>query len=266
MASRDERMDLGWDLLEQGEYEAAAEAAEALLEEEPDDVEALFLAGSALFEAGDDDEASVRLRRALELDPSNLPACLTLAALHYERCRFPEATLLVDRVLRDNPDNAYAHYLRGLLHDMGGRIDLGDASFQEASRLDPEHYPVSPSVPRAEFDRAVEEAFAAVPQEFRDRVGHLPILVEEVPSEDLLGTLEDPAPDLLGLFVGTPLTEKTHHETPRVPDAIYLFKRNLERACRDRDDLVEEIGVTLLHEIGHYLGMDEDDLDEAGYA
>jgi len=266
MASRDERMDLGWDLLEQGEYEGAIDVASALLEEEPDDLEATFLAGSALFEVGEHEQAADRLRRVIELDPQNVAALLTLGAVLYETCRFDEALRSVESAMAGDAGSAYAHYLKGLLLDMKGRREEADAAFLAASRLDPDHYREPHTVERAEFDRIVEEALASLPAEFIDRLGNVPILIEEQPSEELLGTLSDPQPDLLGLFVGTPLPEKSMRDVPSLPDAVYLFKRSLERAAITREDLVEEIRVTLLHEIGHYLGMDEDDLDEAGYA
>lgn len=266
MASHDERMDLGWDLLEQGEYEGAIDVAEALLSEEPDDIEAMFLSGSALFEAGDHAEAADRLRRVMQLDPANIPARLTLAAVLYETCEFDEALTKVEEAITAEPESAYACYLKGLLVDMKGRRQDADELFSKAARLDPEHYRVPPSIARDDFDRAVEQALASMPAEFVDRLGNLPILVEEVPTPALLATLEDPAPDLLGLFVGTPLPERTFQQISMAPDAVYLFKRNLERTAADHEELVDEIRVTLLHEIGHFLGMDEDDLDEAGYA
>jgi predicted Zn-dependent protease with MMP-like domain len=118
---------------------------------------------------------------------------------------------------------------------------------------------------REAFEEAVDQAAAALPEPFRARLSGIPVLVEEVPGPDILRTLDDPAPDLLGLFVGTPLTLKSGQDLPAT-DVIYLFKRNLERACADEEELVEQIGVTLRHELGHYLGMDEDDLEEAGHA
>ncbi|HZI93384.1 MAG TPA: metallopeptidase family protein [Patescibacteria group bacterium] len=266
MASRDERMDLGWDLLEQGEYEGAIEIAEALLEESADDLEAMFLAGSALFEIGEHEEAAERLRQVIRLEPANAAARLTLAAVLYETCDFDEALGEVGSAMASEPESAYAQYLNGLLLDMKGRHDEADACFLKASKLDPEHYREPSSLTRSEFERVVEQALATLPAQFLDRLGNVPILIEEVPGPALLASLEDPEPDLLGLFVGTPLPEASLQDLPRAPDAVYLFKRNLERAASDREELVEEIRVTLLHEIGHFLGLDEDDLEEAGYA
>jgi predicted Zn-dependent protease with MMP-like domain len=81
----------------------------------------------------------------------------------------------------------------------------------------------------------------------------------------MLRGMEDPSPDLLGLFVGIPLTERSVSDLADL-SSITLFTRNLERSCSDGAELVEEIRVTLLHEIGHYLGMTEEELEEAGYS
>ena len=266
MGNREARIDLGWDLLEQGQFDGAIDVAQALLAEEADDAEASFLEASALFEAGDLDGAESRLRRLLDLEPESVPARLTLAALLHATCRFDEALEAVDHAAVIDPGNPYAVYLRGLVLDMSGRRSEADTCFARAAELEPGHYQIPVTLDRSEFDRAIEEALGSLPSEFRERLSNLSIQVEEVPSMALLSTLDEPSPDILGLFVGTPLTQRSTDDTPQLPEAIYLFKRNLERACSDREELVSEIRVTLLHEIGHYLGMDETDLDEAGFA
>ena len=266
MGNREARIDLGWDLLEQGQFDGAIDVAQALLAEEADDAEASFLEASALFEAGDLDAAESGLRRLLDLEPESVPARLTLAALLHATCRFDQAIEAMDQVALIDPGNPYAAYLRGLVLDMTGKRAEADACFARAAELEPDHYRIPVTLARSEFDRAIEEALGSLPPEFRGRLSNLTIQVEEVPSVDLLSTLDEPSPDILGLFVGTPLTQRSAGDTPRLPEAIYLFKRNLERACDDRGELVEEIRVTLLHEIGHYLGMEETDLDEAGFA
>jgi len=266
MGNREARIDLGWDLLEQGQFEGAIEVAQALLAEEADDAEASFLEASALFESGDLEGAESRLRRLLELEPESVPARLTFAALLHATCRFDEALEAIDHVILIDPTNPYSAYLRGLVLDMIGKRAEADACFARAAELEPGHYQVPVTLERGEFDRAVEEALGSLPSEFRDRLVNLSIQVSEMPSVELLATLDDPSPDMLGLFIGTPLTGRSTADTPQLPEAIHLFKRNLERACDDRETLVEEIRVTLLHEIGHYLGMEEADLDEAGFA
>ncbi len=264
----DERADLlerGWDSLERGEIREARRAAASLLGRAPEDVEALVLEATALLEEGLHAESEGRLRRALAIDPSDRAAGLTLASLLYETCRFEEGLAAARAPAEADPDDPWTQHLLGLLLDMTGRRLEADAAFGRAAALDPQGYPRSPSLDRRQLDVVVEEALGGLPREFRDRLDNLSIQVEEVPSAAHLESLEEAAPDLLGLFVGTPLPERSTAAPASLPDAIFLFKRNLERACASRAELVEEIRVTLLHEIGHYLGMTEDDLEAAGY-
>lgn len=266
MRDRDEVIDRGWDRMEDGNPEEALEIAEALLAQDPDDVEGALLSGSALISLGEHADAERRIRRCLVLDPARAEAHLALGQLLYETCRFDEGLQSVEKVLSENPASSDTQYLAGLLLEMKGRRGDADDCFRRASELEPELYSMPASLDPEEFDRAVEEALSSLPAQFRESMENLAILVEDIPPRDLLESMDEPAPDLLGLFVGVPLSEKSHADVARLPERIYLFKRNLERACTDRETLVAEIRVTLLHEVGHYLGMDEEALREAGYA
>ncbi len=91
----------------------------------------------------------------------------------------------------------------------------------------------------------------------------MPILVEDFPSEHLVREGLDPR--LLGLFTGTPLPSKSVLEgQPHSPDSAVLFLRNLEAACATREELEEEIRITILHETAHFFGLDDEDLDAIG--
>ena len=107
-----------------------------------------------------------------------------------------------------------------------------------------------------------------LPRQFRKHLERLPVIVQELPSPELRHDGDQVLdPDLLGLFDGVPLPETSTMDGGSLrPNYIYLFQRNLERFARDRDDLVEQISVTLYHELGHYLGFEEEDMDELGLA
>ena len=116
---------------------------------------------------------------------------------------------------------------------------------------------------RAEFERHVQEALATIPAEFRRAMKNLAIIVEDEPSRELRNELELGAGDtLFGLYQGTPLTERTSYYGNTLPDRILLFQGPHEREAADDDDLIGSIGETLIHEIGHYFGMDEDQIEE----
>ena len=120
-----------------------------------------------------------------------------------------------------------------------------------------------PRVNRAEFERLVAEALAGIPRRFRQAMKNIAIVVEDEPSASLLADMEIEPPDtLLGLYQGTPLTERAWDYGNALPDRILLFKGPHERSAEDEADLVTAIGETLIHEIGHYFGLSEEEIEE----
>ena len=116
---------------------------------------------------------------------------------------------------------------------------------------------------RAAFERHVAEALASIPREFRDAMQNIAIVVEDEPSEELLADMEIEPPDtLLGLYQGTPLTERTSAYGNVLPDRVLIFQGPHERETEDEDDLIVCIGETLIHEIGHYFGLSEEEIEE----
>jgi predicted Zn-dependent protease with MMP-like domain len=117
---------------------------------------------------------------------------------------------------------------------------------------------------RAEFERLVAEALASIPRRFRDAMKNIAIVVEDEPPLDLLDEMEIEPPDtLLGLYQGTPLTERRWWDYgSQLPDRILIFQGPHERASEDDDDLAVAIAETLIHEIGHYFGMSEEEIED----
>jgi len=92
---------------------------------------------------------------------------------------------------------------------------------------------------------------------------NIAIVVEDEPAPDLLADMEIEPPDaLLGLYQGTPLTERTSSYGNVLPDRVLIFQGPHERAAEDEDDLVVAIGETLIHEIGHYFGLSEEEIED----
>ena len=92
---------------------------------------------------------------------------------------------------------------------------------------------------------------------------NIAIVVEDEPSPALLDEMEIEPPDtLLGLYQGTPLTERSSSYGNTLPDCVLIFQGPHEREAEDEDDLVVAIGETLIHEIGHYFGLSEDEIQE----
>ena len=120
---------------------------------------------------------------------------------------------------------------------------------------------------RATFDAMVEEAIAELPPAFAKWLDEVPVIVEDEPSAELLEELGmDEDGDLLGSYHGVALTRRSVSDSPHLPDEIMIFRAPLIAMCRNRQQLRAEIRKTLLHELGHYAGFDEDDLEDLGYA
>jgi len=118
-------------------------------------------------------------------------------------------------------------------------------------------------VDRKAFEQLVAEALHSIPRRFRKAMKNIAIVVEDEPAQDLLADMEIEPPDtLLGLYQGTPLTERTSSYGNVLPDRVLIFQGPHERAAEDEDDLVVAIGETLIHEIGHYFGLSEEEIEE----
>ena len=118
---------------------------------------------------------------------------------------------------------------------------------------------------RLEFEGLVADSLTIVPEEFREYVSKVPVVVEEEPSEKLIAELGMPADEtLFGLYEGTPLTERTA-EYSALPDRIIIFRRPLLEEFDDPLDIRREVARTVIHEVAHHFGIDEDRLVELGW-
>ncbi len=119
---------------------------------------------------------------------------------------------------------------------------------------------------REEFEALVRAAAAELPEPFRARLGDLAIVVQAEPSRAERRAAGIPkGEELFGLFQGAAMTERSDGDLPRLPDRIVIYQRPLERAFPDPAELASEVRTTLLHEVGHYFGLEEDRMRELGY-
>ena len=119
---------------------------------------------------------------------------------------------------------------------------------------------------RREFEKVVEEAVAALPELFRSKIENVEFRVAESPNRRQSGQkgASDRVPTLYGLYEGTPYGDRGPDYSLRLPDRITIFKRSIERDCKTRPEMLKCIQETVLHEIGHYFGLDDDQLDDLG--
>ena len=115
---------------------------------------------------------------------------------------------------------------------------------------------------REEFESAVAEALDSLPLEFAELMSNVAIQVHEAPDRETLLDLDlDPKRDpLFGLYTGVPLDERGGWYGNVLPDVIVLYRQPLLSACRNRQSLIHQIQLTLLHEIGHHFGFSEEEM------
>jgi len=259
-----ERIDRIWGLLEQAEVEKARLEIDALETARPGHPDLRIVRAAVLL---DDGRARDALQGLHGAERSADPALFfhLRAAAHYELAQFESARDDARRALAIHPDLAETHYLLCRALDHLGDSAGSERHAREAEAIDPDAFPMPLAIGDQEFDALVERSLRELPAEVRRHLEELPVLVEPLPAQGLL-TAEDPplSPDLLGLFHGQHLGERSHADAARLPGGIYLFRRNLLRACADREELEREVRITVLHEVGHLLGLDEDDLDRWG--
>ena len=121
-------------------------------------------------------------------------------------------------------------------------------------------------VSRSEFAKLVEQALADLPEPFAAHLEEVSVEIRDRPTRKQLKSVGlEPDELLLGLYVGRAMTERSVLDSGTLPDVIYIFQDDVEMVSNSRADLVREVRTTVLHEIGHHFGMDEDQLDELGY-
>jgi predicted Zn-dependent protease with MMP-like domain len=261
-----EQVERIWDLLDEGHVERARAELDALAARRPAHPDVRIVEAAVALDEG---EARAALRALEGAERSADPALFfhLRAAAHYELAEFERARDDAERALTVNPDLAEAHDLMARACEFLGETEPAGDHAETAHEIDPDAYPEPLEVGDEEFDRLVEKAVGELPEEVRKHLGELPVLVESLPRREVLAAEDPPiSPDVLGLFVGRHLLERSVTDVPGAPGVIFLFRRNLLRVCADREELEREVRITVQHEVGHLLGLDEDDLERWGLA
>jgi predicted Zn-dependent protease with MMP-like domain len=253
--------------------ELAASALEVQVDGEPGDegasrdllVGVLLLLAEARGAMREPRAALDAARRAVEVAPDSPEVRVALADARFDLCDLRGARDEVRQALELDPKCADAHWALGRIETASRDMAAADAAFEKAVRLDPERFFRPTRVTETELVALVEEGLAELPEAVRDFMKNVAITVEDVPAMERLTDQDPPlSPGILGLFEGTPPVHEATDGPAVLPRQITLFRRNIEIESSDRDELRDLALSTLVHEIGHYLGLDEDDLDKRG--
>ena len=249
------------------EAQRHAERALDLAEEEDEYLSALALKAGLEAELGELDEAK---RTLSDLPPpdvvlGDLPLALEIAELHQAVGEADVAVQRLKTLTAAHPDEADAWYALGC-----AAAELDDeaemrAAWQRTWTLDSAPRDDQDGEPRLDEEAVstvAERALAELPDRARALLRDVPIIIAELPAEADVATGLDPR--ALGLFTGTAYPDMPHVGGQPGLTQIVLFRRNIERIAEDEEEMREELRVTLLHETGHFFGLDESELEGAG--
>ena len=267
-----------------GEFVTAVRLADELLSgtpalPRPDRVlqaEVYYLKSKALFYQDDLEGSLFLVRRAAKAGGELGLYYAFEGQVLFELGNYQESRRVLERGVAADPDAAHTIYHLGLVLERleaegeedgspGVGIENSEAAFARANSLEPQQFPLPVTIDDAAFTRAVDSSVANLPRSIREHIEGVSVLVEDFPTVELVRD-ERLSPQTLGLFMGVPRTEALLTDQPLDLDRILLYKRNLEKICRDEEELIDQIQITVRHEVGHYLGLDEDDLERLGLA
>ncbi|HEY6173525.1 MAG TPA: metallopeptidase family protein [Kofleriaceae bacterium] len=230
------------------------------IDDEDDLIEAIYVKTQALIARGEAAAARDALGELASsmIDDGNLALDLAELALAAEDAAAARRWI---EVAQAQPElRADALHLLGRVHELTGDRAAMIAAWQEVRRLDLAAPPGDLEISEDDVEQIALQTLAELPDNIREKLERVPILIDDMPSEELVADGLDPR--LLGLFQGTPMPEDGAL-APTITN-ILLFRGNLQRSCSDAEHLAEEIRITVLHETAHYFGLDEDDLEALG--
>ncbi|MBK7860154.1 MAG: metallopeptidase family protein [Archangiaceae bacterium] len=200
------------------------------------------------------------------LDPD---ASYEKALALFELCRFGEAKGAFTSLLGDAERGAHAHHHLGLLLEREGKLKDAEKHFTTAREKSKDDFPEPVLLTEDEFRNEVKKAIAKLPDDMKRDIRGVPVGTEDLPGTEDLKAVEPPlSPTILGLFRGPPLDEQCTPEPGSAADtpcrSVVLYRKNLARAVKTREELIEQIRVTLLHEVGHLRGEDDFELAARG--
>lgn len=224
------------------------------------------LEAQALNDLGRSDEALSRVAAALRIAPGRGDALHEKGVALFDLSRFADARTVLQKALGIQPDDAYTHQMLGLTMEQLGDAKGADAELARAHQLAPNELTRPVVIPTNEFQKEVDAVIASLPAGRQSRVRAIKVEIADLPDPVDLAAVTPPfPPTILGLYRG-PVGHAA--ELPAQPGdepvSIVLYRKNLARAVKTRSELSEQIRDTLLHEIGHLEGLDEDDLRRRG--
>jgi predicted Zn-dependent protease with MMP-like domain len=165
-----------------------------------------------------------------------------------------------NRALRENLWCAEASFVRGAIRERGGDYSGAHRDFLRAWRTDPNSWPMPAHREDGEVEKMIETAVAKLHPSICEYMENVAVILEDLPNNEVLWSYDPPASPtaLLGYFSGyTMMESSTEVPWSTLPPAMVIYRRNIERMAADTEEIVEQLRITILHEVGQALGLDE---------
>ncbi|MGZ6142382.1 MAG: metallopeptidase family protein, partial [Myxococcales bacterium] len=218
-----------------------------------------LLQAMALDDLGRPAEALAAANRSLENDAKDREARREKGVALFELCRFDQSKTELSKLASEEPDAWAEHYL-GLIAERSQDDVAAAAHFARAQKLDPDAFKAVAVAPASAFQKVVQEEVDKLPPDIKQGLARSNFAIEDLPEvSDLVATDPPLSPGILGLF--RPPAEAA---SPDARPTILLYRRNLARAAHNDDELHREVRDTLMHEVGHLNGEDDEQLRDRG--
>jgi len=225
----------------------------------------LMVAGHACWEDGDIEAAQRFYRQAFEIDISRVDSMVAIGVALFHLCRFHASQNYLELASVEDPEIAEVWYYLALLALRREERGLAELFFDRAHELEPDRWLRPRFLDFTEVERLLTNTLHSFPKEILEVLNNVAIIVEDRPDNELLHENEPPLdPLVLGIFEGTPYPEESGFGAQETPNRIMIFAENIALIAEDEQRLHEELAITLKHEIGHFLGLDEDELAARG--
>jgi predicted Zn-dependent protease with MMP-like domain len=263
----DAELDAVEEALEAGDLQLAAQKARKVVTKWPESGTGWALTGEIAWSLGALADAEEALRRALTLDERDWRSRDALAQVRMEQGAMAEARTLAEESAIAAPGSPDAIWTLAMTLELGGEEAAAEKAYAQAHHLSPELHFLPHRVSRDAFDVLTREAIALLPERIRDALENVEMSVKDFPGPEDTDPADPPLnPLLLGVFLGNSLGQQSLHDpwSTALPARIIIFQKNIERASPTREELVHQIRVTIFHEVGHYLGLSEEEVHGRG--
>jgi predicted Zn-dependent protease with MMP-like domain len=251
--------------LAEGRPVDAEQLSRSAVDHSPGCADALYLLAESLRLQGRIEECELTYRSCVLSHPEHSESWAALSSMLFEQVRWEEARRAANRSLREDPYNPEAAFIRGALRERREDYAGAHRDFLRAWRSNPRDWPLPVPLDDDTLESVVEEAIDLLHPTLRDYLANVAIILEDYPPEEVLLQYDPPAAGtgLLGYFSGASLMDRSiANPWSNLPNAIVIYRRNIERMAITREEVVEQLCITFFHEVGHFLGLSEEHLVE----